>query len=196
VLQSAKHWGAEKCGLPLLTIVLFGSLTLNVALAWKVNAGSKHIQASVREGTVLSPLPVIDKFGKKLTLNFSGRESTVLYVLSPKCGWCQRNDKNISTLANQRHGTFRFIGLSLISTDLPKFLQKHPVPFEIYVLNSNKVANDLGLTTTPQTIFIRPDGLVERNWVGGLQGDRLQDLERFFHITLPGLRPAPQHVTL
>jgi hypothetical protein len=47
----------------------------------------------------MAAIPVIDALGSRTEIRFDSDRPTVLYVLSPRCGWCSRNEDNIRALA-------------------------------------------------------------------------------------------------
>src|SRR5215471_3340557 len=87
-------------GTSLLVLTLCGSLALNVYQALKLNGVFAPRSPEVRVGTKLpAQFTVTDAEGKPALLNLAeDSRPTVVYVLSPLCGWCKRNEANIKAL--------------------------------------------------------------------------------------------------
>src|SRR5262245_46315053 len=83
-----------------LVSVLALSLTLNVWLGWKVSrGGAPAASGGLAQGTELRSLGVLAADAKEETrLRLDDGIPTVLYVLSPSCHWCARNEANIRAL--------------------------------------------------------------------------------------------------
>ena len=120
---------------------------------------------------------------------------TVLYVLSPSCHWCERNQANMISLAQAKGYEYRFIGLSNTETDLKEYIASASFPFPVFAIDSTQLRQssdlafleDLDLTVTPQTIEIAPGGDVEKVRVGAFNRLKQAEVERFFGASLPGL---------
>ena len=44
---------------------------------------------------------------------------------------------------------------------------------------------------TPQPLVVSPEGKVLKNWKGAYTGGQESEVESFFQVKLPGLRPQP-----
>jgi hypothetical protein len=86
--------------------------------------------------------------------------------------------------------SFRFIGLTLSDQNLATYLESHQLDFPIYKTVAPESIEMLGLASTPQTIVIRSDGKVLKNWVGAFTGRVQPEIEQFFNVRLPGLTEA------
>jgi peroxiredoxin len=179
----------------LVLVFLLGSLSLNVYLGWK----NKRLQDTVLglqgvrlvAGTKVEPIKLTDLAGKNETITYAdSNKPTVFYILSPTCGWCERNTRNIETLASLKGSDFRFIGVSLEDANLKQYVDSHNFSFPIYKSPTPESIRALGLKNTPQTIVISPDGRVLKNWIG-IFAERLQpEVEAYFGVRLPGLTSA------
>ncbi len=112
---------------------------------------------------------------------------TVVYVISPGCGWCARNTANITALWQRRSNDHDFVGLSLKEDGLLDYLAKNPLPFSVAVADPETiVAWELGVT--PSTLLISNDRMVLKEWNGAW--DRaVPTIERLFAVKLPGIQP-------
>lgn len=186
------------------TIVLFtllaASLAINVIQATHLR--SAHASAApqlrtdgLKVGSKLPTIPVRLLDGSTSELLLAGDRATVLYVLSPFCGWCKRNHDNVVAIANSGQPKYRFIGLAIDGTEpeLRKYLDAHPMPFPVVMLNDPKLVVPLGLGATPTTALIDEAGVVAESWVGAYGGHQASILEERFSATLPGISaPAPR----
>ncbi len=178
----------DNVGLVALFSVLTASLSLNVALGWRLRGASPSLKrGGVQEQSLLPEIPAVDANGRRVVLSFAESRGTVLYVLSPSCRWCQKNSANIRALAAARGGDLRFVGLSTRRDRLPQYLAEHPVGFPVYSLESEALTRSLGLLATPQTVVVGTGGRVEKVWVGAFLPESQAEVERFFDVKLPGL---------
>jgi hypothetical protein len=185
---------AENAGQIVLFAVLAASLALNVTLGWKVKAANARearlrnpgIQAGAR---LPESIPVVDLAGNATALTLRDSRRTVLYVLSPSCGWCERNNANIRALAAARSSELRFVGLSLQKEKLREYVDAAGLGFPVFALGSGeeRLIGTLGLGSTPQTAVVSPAGVVEKVWGGALTAASQKEAEGFFRVTLPGL---------
>lgn len=144
----------------------------------------------IRPGTQLPvPLPVVDQHGNRVSLTFAAGRPTVLYVLSPLCGWCSRNEANIAALTTAAGSRFDFVGLSLVSQKLEEYAAGKHAPFPIYVL-SPEMKRKFGFGLTPETLVVGSDGTVQKAWQGAYQDRIQQEIEHHFGVKLPGLQQA------
>ncbi len=189
---TSRHNVRENLTLLLLLSLLAASLSLNVFLGWKVSGsvGLGTLRGGIQAGALLRSLNVVDADGTKVELKFVGQESpTLLYVLSPTCGWCSRNQENIAAIARGAASRYRVAGLSTTSDGLPQYLLRVAPPFHVYSMDSAKIPQNVDFKVTPQTVVIGTDGTVQRAWVGAYTENRVAEIERFFSVKLPGLRP-------
>ena len=181
--------------LALLFTVLTLSLILNVFLGWRVRALSatrtqQRLQVGVPIGADLSSLSVFDVEGHPARIEFNTNVPTVLYVLSPACGWCRKNERNMRALVAGKSTDFRFVGISATSENLQQYLAAGHAPFTVFVAPPVS-APGLDLQTTPQTLVVSPAGVVQKAWLGAFDGSRQHEIESFFKINLPGIKAQP-----
>jgi hypothetical protein len=177
--------------LAVLFSVLTLSLSFNLYLGWRVQALNTALQVrrqiGVPVGTNLSSLPVLDAEGRPAKLSFTASMPTVIYVLSPTCGWCRKNEQNMRVLASRKGSDFRFIGLSPTQENLRQYISAGHAPFPVYVLEPAGFPQNLDLQTTPQTLLLSPFGVVQKTWLGAYDGSRKREIEAFFGVDLPGI---------
>jgi hypothetical protein len=182
-------------GSAVLLLALAGSLGLNVSLGRELQRRPEPTEtrmAGLQKGTTLPSIEAKDLSGRPVTLSFSGDPQTVVYVLSPLCGWCKRNEPNIVALGKGAAGRYRFIGLST-NGDLKMLntlLKENPLPFEVYWVESTDVIEKLDLGVTPQTALLNAQGVIQQAWQGAYLNVSANEIESTFKIALPGLRDA------
>ncbi len=191
---SVAAFARQNGGLVVLFSVLAISLSGNVWLGWQVRAfqAVRLPPGGVQPGMSLPDLPAIDLDGEPTLIELR-TGSTVLYTLSPMCGWCVSNHANIVALANHAGARFRFVGLATDGTvaEVKSYLSELPLPFDVYVLDSIALADTLRLQATPQTIVLGAGGHVVESWVGAyLEQEDIANVEHYFGIELPGLSPS------
>jgi hypothetical protein len=178
----------------LLLVILGGSLALNVAQGWKTRApATARPLGGIMAGSVMPPIPVVDAAGRRTEVRFDGDHPTVLYLLSPQCGWCRRNEENIRALALASSHRYRFIGISTLqTTNVVAYQSEAKLPFPLFTVTSLQEAQAHHLVGTPQTAVILSGGSVAASWGGAYDGDTKRALEEYFHVKLPGLTtPEP-----
>lgn len=180
--------------LVLNTVVLIASVALNVLLAYRLQRQDSSIVAKRAEnmlnvGVSVPPIPA-KRWGddQQEVISFSDtNRPTVLYIFTPPCSWCKRNNDNFNALVAQKSEQYRFIGLSLSKDGLGEYLTTHHLSIPIYVDLSKDTAAAYKLGGTPQTLVISPQGTVVKNWKGAYTGGQEAEVESFFQVKLPGL---------
>lgn len=178
-----------------LLVILIASLSLNVYLGWKVKRSTDTPPASqntvkLSPGMSVQPITAMNLGGKQETISYAEHgKPTVIYVFTPSCTWCDRNNPNINTIVGLKRESFRFIGLSLADDGLSGYVESHDLKFPVYKSLAPESIEMLGLGSTPQTIVISADGRVIKNWVGAFGGGLQPQVEEFFGVQLPGLTP-------
>lgn len=175
----------------LLVVLLALSLSLNVYLGLKIKrqksppSGPEN-SITLSPGMSVAPVKAITLGGPQETISYASKP-TVLYVFSPQCGWCERNTQNINAIAKLKGDSFWFIGISLSDQNLAKYLDSDGLNFPVYKNPTPDTVRLLGLSSTPQTIIVSPEGRVVQNWIGAF-GSKLQSqVEGYFNVSLPGL---------
>jgi cytochrome oxidase Cu insertion factor (SCO1/SenC/PrrC family) len=168
-----------------LMAILLGSLGINVYLGTRVKtaaapparpellaAGTK---APAFEGTSLK--------GDKVSLDFTDKRPTLLYVFSPTCHWCEKNLANIQAIVKARRD-LRIIGVNIgpkLDADAAK-----KQPFDEIVQPGSRTVQAYHLNGTPSTILVS-NGVVSRAWTGAYAGPIADDVSKALAVTLPGL---------
>lgn len=182
-------------GTLLLVLALGASLSFNVYQALELKGAFVEPPPAVRAGTDLPmQLSVADADGKPVALNFAdGSRRTVVYILSPLCGWCKRNEANIKAIVAQAGARFRFVGLSIASQNLKEYVAEGHAPFSVYLVNSADEIKTLQLGSTPQTLIVNSSGRVEKAWQGAYIEKNRIEIEKYFGVNLPGLQEVAEN---
>jgi peroxiredoxin len=186
-----------KGGLPLIStawvrVLLLLSVFLNILLARDVSTLKRNADKLIEEGRlkVGAAVPSIRAHsveGEDDVLNFAEFDApTVLYVFTPQCPWCRKNVGNLHALIESSGPRFRVVGISLTSRELKEYLSQEHLNFRVYtdLQESTRIAYHLG--GTPMTIVISPQAEVLKVWYGAYQDDIRPEIERYFHVHLPG----------
>jgi len=177
----------------ILPFFLLCSLVLNILLAWKLErVRGVYLKAmgdrSLIAGTLVPTIVGKDVQGRPASIIYNESPvPTVLYFFSPDCGWCTRNLPNLKALAENSHGKYRLIGISLSVEKLQDYILENnlDLPILCEIPSSLKATYKLG--GTPETIVVSPDGQVLKTWSGAYNGLLRGRIEDYFGIHLPGI---------
>jgi len=179
-----------------IIVALAASVTLNVLLAHRVRSLTHVRSARITDrllqiGTAVPPITA-KRLGKEQeVISYQDtNQPTVLYIFTPPCSWCARNMDNFKTLVDKESGAYRFIALSLSEEGLVEYAAKNELKLPVFSGVSTEAKGAYKLSGTPQTIVVSPEGRVLQNWMGAYVSDQKSQVEAFFHVTLPGIRPA------
>lgn len=181
---------------PFVLLLLTASLGLNVYLGWKIKTmpGVAQNTPKLSQGAKVTPVPATGLDGKPFTISYDGTDKpTVLYVITPSCIWCRRNQPNIEKIVDAKKNDFQFIGISLAETGLKEYVDEQHLKFPVYTGLSAETVRSLGLGSTPQTIIVSPEGKVMKVWTGAYMENLRPEVEAFFGLQLPGAAPAASH---
>lgn len=182
----------------LLTVLLVCSVIINVLLARKIKH-LRYIEATLKAEAQLQPDTIVPALEAKSldgsTISFPYGDSEpplVIYVLSPTCTWCIRNQSNVESLAKSVSTKYRFVALSLTSDGLKQYVEKNKITFPVYAGLAERIVSSYKFGGTPQTIIVSSQGKVLKNWGGAYDGALRKEIEKYFSIELPGLTQTEQ----
>lgn len=187
-----KSFVSKNAGTAALMLALCSSLGLNVFLAHQAGYPRKAVVVLKENMKLPSPLPLLDADGKPVSLAFDDQRPTVLYVLSPQCGWCKKNESNIKTLTAAADSRFRFVGVSLNPENLKEYIAAGRAPFPVYQVASREEMEKLGLSATPETIVVGPGAKIQKVWTGAYMQQNQPEIEKYFGVKLPGLQDVAE----
>jgi hypothetical protein len=181
-----------------LTTLLLASVYLNVLLARKIALQRQvaKILRSEQELKVGSAVPAVKGRaldGRSFVISYAGESvSTVLYVFTPSCGWCERNIDSIKNLVEQKRNEYKFVGVSLSDDGLGAYCAKHSLNFPVCRGLSVDTIRAYKFGGTPQTIIVSPEARVLKTWVGAYGSDVKVELEHYFGVKLPHIQGESQ----
>jgi peroxiredoxin len=171
-------------------VLLVLSLGLNVRLGWKVKELTPVPQPDKAIGVQVAGFTASDLEGKTTDISFNTGKPTVIYYMNPMCMWCKANAASFNTLAHALSERARILVLSRSADNIDRFLADTPQSGnKVLIVNSQKLIDDLGLTATPQTFVINSAGRVEHHWVGAYDRQNRTEIEKFFSVRLPDIKP-------
>jgi hypothetical protein len=183
-----------------IAFLLLGSLAVNVLLWRRVTAApaapatASPARASLAAGTRVPDLDGRSDRGDLVHVRLNGSERpTLLYVVSPRCVWCHRNEDNFLTLLRERGSEYNVVLVSLTSAGLAAYVADlrtkwKDAQVQVVTEVSERTRAALMLDSTPQTIVVGPDGRVVKSWRGAYTQQTLVAVENFFLVEMPGLR--------
>ncbi len=181
-------------GTTVLLFVLAASLSINVWLGRaELNRRQAPALGRIQIDSTLPDIALVALDGRKTSFKSAWSRETLVYVLSPSCGWCTANHSNIVALGKHVSDDYRVIGLSASGSieDLRAHLLTQPLPFDVFLID-RELAGDLPLLdATPMTLFIDRSGQIKRAWMGAFIDIRQSQIEATFNLRLPGLTSAP-----
>lgn len=176
-----------------LLAVTILSLLINIAFCIKVHALRLEVERSqsLVAGVRLPAMTMLDDKNNPVTIRFDNqKQSSVVYVFTPKCGWCAKNLPDFEKLYGFRQHDYRFIVVSLSGDGLAEYLQSSGLKMHVYSkpLQSDQDLYHLG--STPQTIVIGPDGVVQKSWEGAYQDNIFTEVQDYFKLNSGDITPA------
>jgi peroxiredoxin len=142
----------------------------------------------IQAGTRVPPITAKRLGGGSETISYSASDrSTVLYIFTPQCVWCQRNLENLKTLIKEKHDEYRFIGISLTENALEGYVTENGLDIPVYAGVSAEAKTAYKMGSTPETIVVSPEGKVVQAWPGAYVDKSKSQVDSYFQVTLPGL---------
>ena len=176
-----------------LAVLLVCSLAVNVLMARRV-ASLKKVVTVIRtesrlvEGEKVPPIAAKDPKGQNAIFDYRATNlPTVVFVITPTCGWCTKNIMNMRALVEKAGDRFRFVGFSLSSDKLLDYVTQNKLNFPIYTDLPFAPTSAYKLGGTPQTIVLSPTGEVMKIWSGAFAEETQKEVENYFGVRLPGL---------
>jgi hypothetical protein len=188
--SAAPLCGAGKEWYMISRTLTLAATVMNVVLAvmlYRAHADQRAGAAitEIRPGAHAPVLAGEDIQGQRRSVDYSGSAPTVLYVFSPDCAWCKRNEHTVDRLVHALADRARFVGLSLDREGLLHWVDTRHPGYEVLTDLSYRTLLAYGFTSTPTTLVISGAGSVERVWHGAYRGETLREIERYFNVSLP-----------
>jgi hypothetical protein len=179
-----------------LIAMLAASVTVNVFLGVELRKNTTIRRAGVQVGARIERVPIIEG-GTPTELTVSDKRWTVLYIMSPTCRWCARNLEAVRALGRAAGSRFDFVGISITTSKLDSYLATTPLPFRVNAIDVKRPVKNVETSVTPQTVVLRPGGVVDRVWVGAYLNATQKEIESYFGVSLPTVsasEPTPSEV--
>ena len=173
--------------------LLVCSLAINLLLARRVASLKRTIgviksESRLALGETVPPIVAKDPQGRTAVIDYGETQlPTVVFIISPTCGWCTKNVMNMRALTENVGDHYRFVGLSLSSDKLIDYVKENQLEFPIYTDLPVLTMREYKLGGTPQTIVVSPSGQVIRIWSGAFAEDLQKEVEAYFSVKLPGI---------
>ena len=170
------------------------SAATNFLLLRRVNALRRSLEralapSTLTRGAEVPPLIARNARGEMVSLDPRGPAPTLLYVLSPTCGWCKLNRDSVNLLASSIQGNYRVIGVSLSKLGDQR-VGTEDYGFPVLMDPSEASISAYRLRGTPQTLVISQTGKIAVAWSGAYTGSVKAEIEAFFRVKLPDLKPS------
>lgn len=163
------------------------SAGINVLQAQRIRALVSPVPGTPAAiGRMALPVQGYSRFGEKREFTFKRGRPTVLYFFSPTCVWCERNWPNIQSLVSSSAGRYDVVLVSA-SRELDEYLRSRNLTVDVLEGISENSRQHFGLSATPQTVVVSPEGIISHVWSGAYTARPKRQLEELFAISLPGL---------
>jgi len=188
-------------GFLILAAFLVCSLAINLLLSRRLATAKRLVtvmksEAQLSEGDRLAALTAKDPQGQIAKLDYKNTNlPTVVFVISPTCGWCTKNIMNMRALFEKASDRYRFVGLSLSSDKLLNYVKENKLEFPIFTDLPYLPTRDYKLGGTPQTFVVSPNGEVMKIWTGAFAEGKQKEVEAYFGVSLPGIMDPEKTVT-
>jgi protein-disulfide isomerase-like protein with CxxC motif len=167
-------------------VVLIGLLVSGIVYQhWQYTHPSRP--QLVKVGDRVSPV-TLETLGKQEIQIKWGADArpTIVYAFTPICGWCKRNLEAMRTVAAHASG-YHFIAVSLTANGVSDYVKANDLKVPVYIAGKD-AAKQLGLSGTPSTIVITPNGKVKEFWRGVYWGKVGEEVSRVFNVKLPEVK--------
>jgi hypothetical protein len=171
-----------------LLAILIGSLGINVFQSLKpppVAVGAPGRPQMLETGAAAPVFEGTTLDGTLVKLEYArDPRTTLLYVFSSTCIWCDRNSANIQAVVKARPD-LRIVGVSLGPTLDKESATKSP--FKEILRPSAATVRAYRLGGTPATIVVSPTGKILNAWAGAYGGPIAESVSKALAVSLPGL---------
>lgn len=188
-------------GFLVLAAFLVCSLAINLLLTRRLANAKKIVTAmksesQLGEGDKLPPMTAKDLQGQIVKLDYKNtNRPTVVFVISPTCGWCTKNIMNMRALAEKASDRYRFVAFSLNSDKLQDYVKENKLEFPVLTDLPYIPTRDYKLGGTPETFVVSPNGEVMKVWSGAFAEGTQKEVEAYFGVSLPGIMDPEKTVT-
>lgn len=161
---------------------------LGLVFLWTVHRDRSPVAPSLI-GSSHSEIAAKTLGGASTRLILDARERhTLVYVFSPSCVWCRRNERSLAALATalrQSDPKTKLVALSLSGQGLEQYIPRIPVEFDVIFDPEPDSVTDLSLRSTPRTILFDARGTLIKDWSGAYTPELAADISQYFGILVP-----------
>jgi peroxiredoxin len=159
-------------------------------MMWKIGHSAQGAALSISDVSVGAHLPDLTGMNlEKLPISVNWKDAsdgTLLYVFSPSCTWCTRNNLNIRSLAHYLTHA-RVIGLSLSSNGLKEYVANQNLTFDVLSDANFHDGQRLPFRITPQTLYITNTGEIAEVWLGVWGESTRTAIKKRFGVDMPSI---------
>ena len=170
------------------TAILVGSVLANIAMvAYVFNLRRTLLRPGQTRPVVGSRIVSFhakDDRSQEITVGIPYRAESLLYVFSPGCGFCVKNEAALLALTQALGGRYRILRVALTRIGLEEYIQRHVIAGPVLIEPDVTLMQTLRLGTTPQTFVLSREGAVLKMWTGTFEGVVRQDIEEYFGVHL------------
>ncbi len=181
------RWSQSATFLSAMMVLVVLSAGLNVLQAQRIRA---LVSAESSTPSVIGQTaPAVSGYavsGDPREVSLRADIPSVVYFFEPGCEWCDRNWRNIETLAASASGRFRVLAVSRVRGVRP-YLEARHLTVDVVEGISENVRQSLGLYGAPATIAVSAEGLITHVWRGAFTPRSQRQIEELFGVVLPGL---------
>ena len=173
-------------------LVLAVTMTFNVLLVQELRRRPPVPQPmpTVEVGAILPDI-TLSSYPSRSPVAVSyakGRTGTILYYMSPGCGWCWRNEPNIEALLTCVRDKYNFWAISAAFDGLNGYFGQQQPRYPLLVDDLGELREATNVSGTPTTIVVDNSGKVLEAWTGAYLNRTADLVSSYFDCSLPGLR--------
>ncbi len=140
--------------------------------------GEMKSLTAVASGVQFAGMPVASLDGQEQTLVFDQPDAKkLLFLFSTNCQYCTENIVNWEALIASHSSRVELLAISENSVEETHIYQQdNSFPGEILVALPDDYRERYDVMAVPQTVLLNRDGIVEKAWLGRLNGEQLEDI--------------------
>lgn len=141
----------------------------------------------LKPGDHLTAFKAIGADGKEETISYSDRDYLLL-ITATKCPWCAKTMPVWKEIAEKAKGLpIRILAVSVDGKgELSDYIKSNNIKFEVVNFADPSTVASYKAFATPQTIFVKRGGTVEKTWRGMLTEENGNDVTKLFPVNEGG----------
>lgn len=173
-------------------IVIVALFVLNILLIiqnrnLRNNSSTTSREIVLQEGKIVKPISGVDIEGKKQSFEWGTDErKTLMMIFSPRCGYCHENMPMWNEIIDKADkSSFRIVAASSVPDGTKEFAEEYQMKNIPIIAETNPgIKVDYVMYLTPQTVLLKPNGEVEKVWIGPIQDGIKTEIESYLNIKL------------